>query len=215
MSPRVLRGAPAMGTAFSSQRGKVVLDIDINTPPCENLDEVGTSSHGLVHPEAESAQQVAPLQPVTIDVDSLDDDVILCSPRAFAEAKNKARRNQGRESQARRNKRRRAPTNQSIINCDSYINLDGNGYAVQANGENLSQQPGGTMQPHPPPKEPTFSCPVCMGPLVEETSTKCGHIFCKACIKQSIGAQGKCPTCRKKITMKTTFRVYLPATRLS
>ncbi|KAJ8447924.1 hypothetical protein Cgig2_012059 [Carnegiea gigantea] len=223
MSTRVRRGAPSMGTGFSSQRGKIVLDIDINTPPCENLNEVGTSSCGLVHPEAESAQQVAPLQPISIDVDALDDDVILCSPRAFAEAKNKARRNQGRgnvvdvelESQVRRNKRRRAPTNQSIINCDSYINLDGNGNTVQANGENLSQQPGGMMQPHPPPQEPTFSCPVCMGPFVEETSTKCGHIFCKACIRQSIGAQGKCPTCRKKITMKTTFRVYLPATRLS
>jgi len=84
MSTRVRRGDPSMGTGFSSQRGKVVLDIDINTPPCENLNEVGTSSCGLVHPEAES-QQVAPLQPITIDVDALDDDVILCSPRAFAE----------------------------------------------------------------------------------------------------------------------------------
>ena len=47
------------------------------------------------------------------------------------------------------------------------------------------------------------------------TSTKCGHIFCKACLKQSIAAQGKCPTCRKKMTMRNTFRVYLPATRLN
>jgi len=74
-----------MGTGWSSQRSKVVLDIDINTLPCENLDEVGTSSRGLVHPETELAQQGAPSQPITIDVDSLDDDVILCSPRAFAE----------------------------------------------------------------------------------------------------------------------------------
>lgn len=64
----------------------------------------------------------------------------------------------------------------------------------------------------PKPIQPTFSCPVCMGTLVEEMSTKCGHIFCKACIKASIAAQGKCPTCRRKITMKDTIRVYLPAT---
>jgi len=51
------------------------------------------------------------------------------------------------------------------------------------------------MQPRSPPYEPAFSCPVCMGPFVEETSTKCGHIFCKACVKQSIAAQGKRPTC--------------------
>ncbi|KAF8391971.1 hypothetical protein HHK36_022311 [Tetracentron sinense] len=59
----------------------------------------------------------------------------------------------------------------------------------------------------PPPKEPTFSCPVCMGPLAEEMSTKCGHIFCKNCIKAAIVAQSKCPTCRRKLTMKDTIRV--------
>ncbi|CAL0329323.1 unnamed protein product [Lupinus luteus] len=56
------------------------------------------------------------------------------------------------------------------------------------------------MPPPEPPKEPVFNCPICMGPLVEEVSTKCGHIFCKACIKAAISAQNKCPTCRKKIT---------------
>ncbi|KAL2549672.1 RING/U-box superfamily protein [Forsythia ovata] len=63
-----------------------------------------------------------------------------------------------------------------------------------------------------PPKEPKFTCPVCMGPLVKEISTKCGHIFCKTCIKTAIAAQNKCPTCRRKITMKDTIRFYLPAT---
>lgn len=63
----------------------------------------------------------------------------------------------------------------------------------------------------PPPKEPIFKCPICMGPFVEEMSTKCGHVFCKACIKAAIGAQGKCPTCRRKVTIKDTIRIYLPA----
>lgn len=65
--------------------------------------------------------------------------------------------------------------------------------------------------PPPPPKEPIFKCPICMGPFVEEMSTKCGHVFCKACIKAAIGAQGKCPTCRRKVTIKDTIRIYLPA----
>ncbi|KAL6506540.1 hypothetical protein OROGR_024721 [Orobanche gracilis] len=69
--------------------------------------------------------------------------------------------------------------------------------------------------PPPPPKEPTFSCPVCMGALVEETSTKCGHIFCKACIKAAIAAQSRCPTCRKRTTAKDIFRIYLPTTTVA
>ncbi|KAI7984577.1 Sterol 3-beta-glucosyltransferase UGT80A2 [Camellia lanceoleosa] len=63
-----------------------------------------------------------------------------------------------------------------------------------------------------PPKKPTFSCPVCIGLLVEEMSTKCGHIFCKSCIKTTIAAQGKCPTYWRKITFKDSIRIYLRAT---
>lgn len=63
-----------------------------------------------------------------------------------------------------------------------------------------------------PPKEPTFTCPICMGPLVEEMSTRCGHIFCKTCIKTAMRAQSKCPTCRKHITAKELIRIFLPTT---
>lgn len=65
-------------------------------------------------------------------------------------------------------------------------------------------------QSTPPPETPAFSCPICLGPLSEETSTKCGHIFCKMCIEASIKVQHKCPTCRKRLRMKDTIRVYLP-----
>ncbi|KAI9110223.1 hypothetical protein K1719_018665 [Acacia pycnantha] len=62
-----------------------------------------------------------------------------------------------------------------------------------------------------PPEEPVFNCPICMDPLVEEMSTRCGHIFCKSCIKAAINAQGKCPTCRKKAKVKELIRVFLPS----
>ncbi|MCL7046751.1 hypothetical protein MKW94_015948 [Papaver nudicaule] len=71
------------------------------------------------------------------------------------------------------------------------------------------------VPPKPPPKELAFNCPVCMSSLVEATSTKCGHIFCKQCINYSLSAQSKCPTCRKKLSMKDTIRVYLPACEMS
>ncbi|KAK8717880.1 hypothetical protein V6N13_045133 [Hibiscus sabdariffa] len=67
------------------------------------------------------------------------------------------------------------------------------------------------IKPQPPPREPTFNCTICMGSLTEETSTRCGHIFCKACIKAEIAAQGKCPTCRKRVTVKELIRVFLPS----
>ncbi|KAJ4888087.1 RING/U-box superfamily protein [Raphanus sativus] len=50
-------------------------------------------------------------------------------------------------------------------------------------------------------------------PFTEEMSTKCGHIFCKGCIQMAISKQGKCPTCRKKVTVKELIRVFLPTTR--
>ncbi|MCL7034575.1 hypothetical protein MKW94_003777, partial [Papaver nudicaule] len=81
-----------------------------------------------------------------------------------------------------------------------------------------AMKPGVTPQPappNPPPREPAFSCPICMSSLVEATSTKCGHIFCKNCIKSALSAQSKCPTCRKKLSTKDTIRVYLPATEMS
>lgn len=62
------------------------------------------------------------------------------------------------------------------------------------------------------PKEPKFSCPVCMNELVDPSSTICGHIFCQKCIKLSIQTQKKCPTCRKKLTVNNYHRVYLPTT---
>ncbi|XP_015695893.1 E3 ubiquitin-protein ligase RNF4-like isoform X1 [Oryza brachyantha] len=62
------------------------------------------------------------------------------------------------------------------------------------------------------PKEPIFTCPVCLNKLDQPFTTKCGHIFCENCIKSSIKAQKKCPTCRKSLGMRGFHRVYLPAT---
>ncbi|KAK9282557.1 hypothetical protein L1049_005478 [Liquidambar formosana] len=146
-------------------------------------------------------------------------EVVLSSPRAFQEARNNSRRDHGRtvvldvdsEGQTSRfvssgrNKRRRVPPNQTIINCDHYINLE-------SNINSKPEKPQCVPAPPPPPKEPIFSCPICMGPLVEEMTTKCGHIFCKTCIKTAIASQTKCPTCRKRVTMKDIIRVYLPTT---
>lgn len=177
--------------------------------------EVQANQQQEVEVQANQLQLVAQPEPTLIDVEAIDDDdVVLSSPRAFAEAKNNSRRNRGRtvvdvdlEEQIRlsnnnRNKRRRESPKRSIFNCDLYINLDASSSSTMES----------VKKPPEPPKEPVFTCPICMGPMVEEMSTRCGHIFCKSCIKAAISAQAKCPTCRKKITVKELIRVFLPTT---
>uniref|UniRef100_A0A453GBC4 RING-type domain-containing protein n=1 Tax=Aegilops tauschii subsp. strangulata TaxID=200361 RepID=A0A453GBC4_AEGTS len=61
------------------------------------------------------------------------------------------------------------------------------------------------------PREPKFTCPVCINELVDASSTICGHIFCKKCIEASIRFQKKCPTCRRRLTLRNFHRIYLPA----
>ncbi|XP_024026406.1 E3 ubiquitin-protein ligase RNF4 [Morus notabilis] len=196
----------------SYRRRKVALNLDLNSvPPGDNRNQEGTSIQ-VGTQNTQSRQQGNSVPPPMIDVEAIDDDVIESSPRAFAAAKNN-RRARGRtivdvESEERNgvgrgnHKCRRASPNQVVINCDLYVNLESSGSSMAENAK----------KPPPPPKEPTFTCPICMGPLAEETSTKCGHIFCKACIKAAVNAQGKCPTCRKRVTAKELIRVFLPAT---
>ncbi|XP_031285587.1 E3 ubiquitin-protein ligase RNF4 isoform X2 [Pistacia vera] len=216
MSTQAVRGPPLRG--YRRRKGLP----DLNAPPCESRDREGTSNDISLH-EVLAGQQGPSIPPAPIDVEAIDDDVIESSPRAFAEAKNNSRRNHGRDfvvdvdsgrttrlttrlTNNNRSKRRRVSPNSTIINCDLYINLEGTSNSMR---ESVSVPP---PPPPPPPKEPIFTCPICMGPLVEEMSTKCGHIFCKACIRSAISSQAKCPTCRKKVTVKELIRVFLPAT---
>jgi late competence protein required for DNA uptake (superfamily II DNA/RNA helicase) len=58
-------------------------------------------------------------------------------------------------------------------------------------------------------EERKLRCVICMDTMKDETSTTCGHIFCESCIQGAIKAQKKCPTCRKKLTMKNIHRIYI------
>uniref|UniRef100_A0A8C5LSD8 Ring finger protein 4 n=1 Tax=Leptobrachium leishanense TaxID=445787 RepID=A0A8C5LSD8_9ANUR len=40
-------------------------------------------------------------------------------------------------------------------------------------------------------------------------STKCGHIFCSQCIRDSLKSVSSCPTCRKKLTPKQYHPIYI------
>lgn len=192
--------------------------MDLNALPHENPDHEGSSAHANSD-NVPGGEQGESTQPATIDVEAFDDEVFISSPRAFAEAKNNSRRHrrntvvvdvdsEERTSRdpvvTRHYKRRRLTSGQSsTISGTLLINLEGS-----SNTENVDQPP----PPPPPPQGTTFKCPVCLGQLEDATSTKCGHIFCKGCLKAALAAQGKCPTCRKRSNMKDTIRIYFPAT---
>uniref|UniRef100_A0A8C5LQM8 Ring finger protein 4 n=1 Tax=Leptobrachium leishanense TaxID=445787 RepID=A0A8C5LQM8_9ANUR len=60
------------------------------------------------------------------------------------------------------------------------------------------------------------SCPICLDGYSEIiksrrliVSTKCGHIFCSQCIRDSLKSVSSCPTCRKKLTPKQYHPIYI------
>ncbi|XP_058092881.1 uncharacterized protein LOC131239278 isoform X2 [Magnolia sinica] len=59
-------------------------------------------------------------------------------------------------------------------------------------------------------KEVRLRCAICMDTMKEETSTICGHIFCKYCITNAIRVQKRCPACREKLSPANIHRIYLP-----
>lgn len=69
----------------SLRRRKTGLNVDLNAvPPSDNRDQVGPSTHSQSQ-DCEISQGHVPIPPAPIDVEAFDDDVIISSPRAFAE----------------------------------------------------------------------------------------------------------------------------------
>lgn len=190
------------------------LNVDLNVvPPSENQGWEGTSTHTRSQDRQEGTSMLdAPIDLEAYEDDD-DDDVIISSPRAFAEAKSNSRKNRGlpvvvdvdAEERSPQSNQTSCLSNQTNANSGIYVNLEDSNDLMTKRGRRRTL-------PLPPPKAPIFNCPICMGPFVEEMSTKCGHIFCNVCIRNAIAAQKKCPTCRMKITLKNIFRIYLPST---
>ncbi|XP_078358876.1 uncharacterized protein LOC144643486 isoform X2 [Oculina patagonica] len=61
-----------------------------------------------------------------------------------------------------------------------------------------------------------ISCPICWDDEQtikrrkrKLTSTTCGHVFCDQCIRSAVQMQSKCPTCRKKLTLRQLHPIFL------
>lgn len=58
----------------------------------------------------------------------------------------------------------------------------------------------------------SLTCPICLETLsssLQPTSTRCGHIFCAKCLKESIHKYKNCPTCKSSLKLKSCIRLYL------
>ncbi|XP_061108925.1 RING finger protein 4 [Conger conger] len=62
----------------------------------------------------------------------------------------------------------------------------------------------------------TISCPVCLDTYEEivgsgrlVVSTRCGHLFCSQCLRDSLAKSHACPTCRKKLNHKQYHPIYI------
>nr|VDC77891.1 unnamed protein product [Brassica rapa] len=130
-----------------------------------------------------------------------DDDVVESTASAFDRAK--------------RDKSRGSRRGTLVVDLDSggTTRASTQHQSEQANVEPKDSRKSNKSVVAAPVEEPKFNCPICMCPLTEEMSTKCGHIFCKSCIKEAISRQAKCPTCRKDVTAEDLIRVFLPTTK--
>ncbi|XP_042497559.1 E3 ubiquitin-protein ligase complex slx8-rfp subunit slx8-like [Macadamia integrifolia] len=59
-------------------------------------------------------------------------------------------------------------------------------------------------------EEIKLMCVICLGEMEEETSTLCGHIFCKDCIMSAIWMKRRCPVCLTPLSIGSIHRIFLP-----
>ncbi|KAG0540738.1 hypothetical protein BDA96_03G435000 [Sorghum bicolor] len=202
--------------------------LPFNSMPVSHIQ--ASSSMPVQHIQASSSTPPATDEPrigmlsCPIDVEAIDDDVVIYSSSSLPQARQQSTR-----------------TAVVIIDDDSETNPEPAGDALHEHvntllslGINRRHEPPRATNARPVisivdtpevntfkappepvkevPKEPKFSCPICMNELTEAASTVCGHIFCQKCIKAAIQAQKKCPTCRRRLTPSQQHRVYLPLT---
>ncbi|KAK3162848.1 hypothetical protein QOZ80_1BG0094530 [Eleusine coracana subsp. coracana] len=212
--------------------------LDLNSPPAEAAG-VGVPSSSMAVLRNQASSSVPPvangpqigLQSTPIDVETIDDDVMIYESRPFTQTRQRSTRAETVTITVIIDDDSETNLEPSGDGLDEHVNtLLSLGInrrnvlpTVSSNSPVISLldspevsiiNPPVIKAPPAPvevvPREPKFTCPVCLNELTEPSSTSCGHIFCQKCIKASIQAQKKCPTCRQKLTNKGFHRVYLP-----
>ncbi len=56
------------------------------------------------------------------------------------------------------------------------------------------------------PYDENLECPICRSPLVEPVTIRCGHVFCRGCITESLQYSVNCPIDRIRIISRSSGR---------
>ncbi|KAK0607230.1 hypothetical protein LWI29_011782 [Acer saccharum] len=215
-------------------RRSIVPDFDLNIPPpapTENMAPDCITFHASSQGFPAELHRGSQLQ-LRNSVEVIDDDIAIIDRSTFTEAKNNSRRNHSQFTDGLRDVLNEAGV---LINSLSELTeltelaelatwCSKPRRTASDEAEDLCMIVGASKSKSPvknvlePPEfpqnpvvvAPVFNCPICIGPLKDATTTRCGHIYCKECIEKAIAAQSKCPTCRKKLGKRGIFRVYLP-----
>ncbi|KAH8373255.1 hypothetical protein KR009_008874 [Drosophila setifemur] len=126
---------------------------------------------------------------------SPDEVIDLCTPDRAYPSRHRNNRLDNGPSCSRNTLRR------TVDNTTSYVDLDNFSPPKRVRPSDLEQSQ----------REDSYKCPVCLEAvrLREPVSTKCGHVFCRECIISAISSTHKCPMCKKKLTARQFFRIYL------
>ncbi|KAJ0035855.1 hypothetical protein Pint_25455 [Pistacia integerrima] len=210
----------------NAQRRRILPDLDLNNPPPDESTTLADISFNF------NSQQCPPeacrgYQEESRSIEIIDDDVAIIDQSMFDQAKNNYRRNQSQVIDGLKDvpneaggllnslsetanwycKQRRDPMDEVITSRYLSMMEEASNRDKEKNVVKPVEFPK-----NPEPEAPSFICPICIGPMSMATTTKCGHVFCQECIKKAIAAQGKCPTCRKKLGKRGIIRVFLPTT---
>ena len=93
-----------------------------------------------------------------------------------------------------------------------------NGIKIKLHG--ISAPPSKSyVEMRPKPNIPVFNhdrCAICfVEDMVKAMTTKCGYIFCRACIQQAVGLKPECPICRKHVTVDSLSKPVKRSKRLA
>lgn len=210
------------------------MDFDLNCPPPDECIDHPAGPH------EEAAQYSNHYQGHPMgNPEVADEDIAIISPRKFAEARKNFRRIHVESSCSvaiRRNdntevygslsdvtswppftiwqpltisnnvSRQEQPTH----NLDLRLSCESSSRAIKATDIDIPCALAKSSSIIPPAAAPSLRCAICIEPLVEETTTKCGHVFCRNCIETAIATQHRCPICRRKLRKRDIIRIYLP-----
>ncbi|RUS74600.1 hypothetical protein EGW08_017642 [Elysia chlorotica] len=152
----------------------------------------------------------------------MDLPVVVLTPTDYVgPVRHRTRRGSGRRgrhrSSTRRNRRNSRSLEASPRQSSAYVYLS---------DESDSELPDPANQPEASsvanssvlqsPENVSIVCPICLDDtrqmrrnFKELKSTTCGHIFCNVCIETAIRMQHQCPTCRKRLTLRSIHPLFI------